>query len=311
MRTLSVPRISQAHSHYRPASRATCRLQAPGTGGPDDRCSGHIFTYVGVAAGQKAQENTVQSYRAWPRCTANPPHMARRLRAAVWRAGSGSSCVHVATTKCRRGRTGPHGSCEARGADLWASHLHQVQTCKPAASAAASGFGPRGGLGAHVHRLGDIPERKGGKEGEKLMRRGRAEHCSVGLQGLGCAVRSRCGSATTPPPCQKSHSPSPHPPTHHPHQQHTCTHPYHQWPPPTPSKPKHPLPPCTHSSSSASFLSALRAMAWKAASTLTSSLAEVSKKGMLPLAPHHCLAFFSDTCRGGRGPEGEWRGGVE
>lgn len=139
--------------------------------------------------------------------------MARRLRAAVWRAGSGLSCVHVATTKCRRSRTGPHGSCEARGADLWASHLHQVQSYKPAASAAASGFGPRGGLGAHVHRLGDIPERKGGKEGEKLMRRGRAEHCSVGLQGLGRAQSLRkCYNPSTLP---KNHTalPHTHPPT--------------------------------------------------------------------------------------------------
>ncbi len=52
----------------------------------------------------------------------------------------------------------------------------------------------------------------------------------------------------------------------------------------------------THKSSSTSFLNAFRAMHWKAASTLMSSLALVSKWGMLPLLAHHCLAFFSDTC---------------
>ena len=90
----------------------------------------------------------------------------------------------------------------------------------------------------------------------------------------------------------------------------------------------------TYSSSSVSFFSALRAMvymrgcvcvwggggtpvatslpsqstglatkmpgtprAWNAASTLRSSLADVSKCGRPPLAAHHCLAFFSLTCR--------------
>jgi hypothetical protein len=37
-------------------------------------------------------------------------------------------------------------------------------------------------------------------------------------------------------------------------------------------------------------------MQLKAGSTLMSSFAEVSKWGMLPLALHHALAFFSDTC---------------
>ena len=52
----------------------------------------------------------------------------------------------------------------------------------------------------------------------------------------------------------------------------------------------------THCSSCGSFLSALRAMHWKASSTFRFSLALVSKQGMLPFVPAHCRAFLSDTC---------------
>ena len=53
----------------------------------------------------------------------------------------------------------------------------------------------------------------------------------------------------------------------------------------------------THISSSDSFLSALRAIVWKAESTFRSSFADTSKYGMFPLPLHHCLAFFSVTCK--------------
>ncbi len=70
-------------------------------------------------------------------------------------------------------------------------------------------------------------------------------------------------------------------------------------------------PSATHKSSSASLRSAFLAMHWKAASTLMSSLAEVSKWGMLPLAVHHCLAFLSVTwVNWGGGGGGEEGGGV-
>ena len=51
-----------------------------------------------------------------------------------------------------------------------------------------------------------------------------------------------------------------------------------------------------HSSVSASWARAFFAIVWKACSTLMASLAEVSKYGMLPLAWHHVMARFCDTC---------------
>ena len=51
-------------------------------------------------------------------------------------------------------------------------------------------------------------------------------------------------------------------------------------------------------SCSRSLARAALAIDKNAASTLTSSFAEVSKYGMLPLEAHQSLAFFSDTCTG-------------
>lgn len=60
-----------------------------------------------------------------------------------------------------------------------------------------------------------------------------------------------------------------------------------------------------HNSSSVSFFNALRAMHWKASSTLMSSFAEVSKYGIVPLDAHQVFAFFSVTCPLRQNPLGD------